>query len=94
MKKNAVLPLPAAMMTQKLAVLADQIGVAAEATLAQAEVTTDALSKLIFVGGSSLMQVVVDALTSRFPEAEVHRGAALTAIVDGLALGTASAFKG
>lgn len=94
LKKNAVLPLPAAMMTQKLAVLADQIGVAAEATLAQAEVTPDALSKLIFVGGSSLMQVVVDALTSRFPEAEVHRGAALTAIVDGLALGTASAFKG
>ncbi|OAN84908.1 Hsp70 family protein [Sulfitobacter geojensis] len=86
LKRKAVLPLPAEMMTAKLAVLADQIGTAAEATLAAAEVEPDAVDKLIFVGGSSLMQVVQDALTTRLPRAQVHRGAALTGIVDGLAL--------
>ena len=86
LKRKAVLPLPAEMMTAKLAVLADQIGTAAEATLAAADVEPDAVDKLIFVGGSSLMQVVQDALTTRLPRAQVHRGAALTGIVDGLAL--------
>ncbi|WP_386624784.1 Hsp70 family protein [Sulfitobacter geojensis] len=86
LKRKAVLPLPAEMMTAKLAVLANQIGTAAEATLAAADVEPDAVDKLIFVGGSSLMQVVQDALTTRLPRAQVHRGAALTGIVDGLAL--------
>ncbi len=85
-KRKAVLPLPVEMMTKKLAGLADQIGAAAEATLTKADVAPDAVDKVIFVGGSSLMQVVEQALTSRFPKAQVHRGAAMTGIVDGLAL--------
>lgn len=92
LKPKAVLPLPTEMMTKKLSKLADQIGEAAEVTLAQAGVEATAVNKLIFVGGSSLMQVVEDALTTRLPSAEVHRGAALTAIVDGLAIGSAEAF--
>ncbi len=88
LKPKAVIPLPAEMMTEKLSALADQIGEAAEATLAQANVAADAVTHIIFVGGSSLMQVVENALTTRLPQANVHRGAALTAIVDGLALAT------
>ncbi len=91
LKRKAVLPLPAEMMTKKLTGLADQIGDAAEAILTQAKVAPESVNKLIFVGGSSLMQVVEDALTSRLPLAELHRGAALTAIVDGLALGAGDA---
>lgn len=90
LQKGAVLPLPAEMMTRKLSKLAVQIGEAAEATLVQADVEPDAVNKLIFVGGSSLMQVVEDALTVRLPKADVHRGAALTAIVDGLAMASAA----
>lgn len=89
LKRGATLPLPAEMMTRKLSGLADQVGDAAEATLAQAQLAPEAVNKLIFVGGSSLMQVVEKALTSRLPKAQVHRGAALTAIVDGLALRSA-----
>ncbi|MBD3665120.1 Hsp70 family protein [Sulfitobacter aestuariivivens] len=89
LKPGARLPLPADWMTRKLAGLADEIGAAATVALRDAGVTPDQVSKLIFVGGSSLMQVVEDALTRRMPTAEVHRGAALTAIVDGLALATA-----
>ncbi|KIN62930.1 Molecular chaperone, DnaK [Sulfitobacter noctilucicola] len=92
LKRKAVLPLPAEMMTKKLSGLANQIGEAAEATLAEAQIAPDAVTHLIFVGGSSLMQVVENALTSRLPSAQVHRGAALTAIIDGLALGTTQAF--
>lgn len=86
LKPKAVIPLPADLMARKLAGLADQIGAAAEATLTQAGVAADAVDKIIFVGGSSLMQVVEQALITRLPAAQVHRGAALTGIVDGLAL--------
>jgi hypothetical chaperone protein len=92
LKPRAVISLPTEMMTKKLSKLALQIGEAAEVTLAQAGVEALDVSKLIFVGGSSLMQVVEDALTTRLPSAEVHRGAAMTAIVDGLAIGSADAF--
>ncbi|MCX7558173.1 Hsp70 family protein [Sulfitobacter sp. F26204] len=93
LKRNAVLPLPAEMMNRKLKVLANKVGEAAEAALAQAGIAPDAVNKLIFVGGSSLMQVVEDALVDRLPCAEVHRGAALTGIVDGLALASGDGWQ-
>jgi hypothetical chaperone protein len=92
LKPRAVLPLPTEMMTKKLSKLADQIGEAALEACARADVKPEAVNKLIFVGGSSLMHVVEDALTTRLPSAQVHRGAAMTAIVDGLAIGSSSAF--
>lgn len=84
LRPGARLPLPADWMTRRLQGLADEVGEAALVAAGNAEVT-----KLIFVGGSSLMQVVEEALRVRFPQAEVHRGAALTGIVDGLALASA-----
>lgn len=93
LKPRAVLPLSADLMARKLLPLADQIGEAAQATLLQAGVPTKDVNKLIFVGGSSLMQVVEDALTTRLPKAQIHRGAALTAIIDGLATATTTAFN-
>lgn len=93
LKPRAVLPLPADMMARKLSGLADQIGDAATATLTQVDIDPEEVTKLIFVGGSSLMQVVEEALTSRLPRAQVHRGPAMTAIVDGLAIGSGTAFQ-
>ncbi len=93
LQKGAVLPLPADMMTKVLSKLADRVGEAAEETISEAGISREDVTKLIFVGGSSLMQVVENALTSRFPAAEVHRGAALTAIVDGLALESGNALR-
>ncbi|UWR15340.1 Hsp70 family protein [Sulfitobacter sp. M368] len=92
LKSGATLPLPAAFMHRKLAPLADQIGEAAQTTLAMADVPATAVNKLIFVGGSGLMQVVEDALRKSFPAAQMHRGAAMTAIVSGLAIRSATAF--
>jgi hypothetical chaperone protein len=94
LKPGATLPLPADWMTARLAPLADEIGAAASDAMATAGVAPEQVDKVIFVGGSSLMQVVENALRMRLPNAEIHRGAALTAIVDGLAIGAATAFDG
>ncbi len=80
------LPLYPLAMTATLSDMAQQIDAAAAVTLESADVAPDEVACLIFVGGSSLMQVVATALTKRLPRAQVHRGAALTAIVEGLAM--------
>ncbi|MGJ8546289.1 MAG: Hsp70 family protein [Sulfitobacter sp.] len=92
LRRGAKLPLPAEQMTQTLSGPAEEIGAAAAATLANAGIEAAAVNKLIFVGGSSLMRVIEEALSARLPNAQIHRGAALTAIVDGLAIAAARAF--
>jgi hypothetical chaperone protein len=93
LKPGAALALPPAFMTRKLAPLADQIGAAALDTLAAADLPPEAVNTLIFVGGSGLMQVVEEAMRSRFAQAQLYRGAAMTAIVSGLALRAGGAFE-
>jgi hypothetical chaperone protein len=92
LKSGATLPLPTEFMNRKLAVYADQIGTAALDTLAMADLPASAVNRLIFVGGSGLMGVVENALRQRLPDARMHRGAAMTAIVSGLAIRSATAF--
>jgi len=88
LEKGLRVPLPAALLSYTLAEMAGQIAQAALDTVEDAA----AVDKLVLVGGSSLMGVVDGALRAAFPRAEVHRGAALTAIVDGLALASDTAF--
>jgi len=65
---------------------------AAVATLKQAGVAPEAVTHLVFVGGSSLMRVTQATLGAAFGHAKVHHGSALTAIVDGLGLAAEGAF--
>ncbi|MFD2741514.1 Hsp70 family protein [Sulfitobacter aestuarii] len=92
LERGLRLPLPAALMGATLAEMAARIAAAARATVEQAGREPEEVSKLIFVGGSSLMSVVDMAMHRAFPQAEAHRGAALTAIADGLTLASVSAF--
>ncbi|AXI40555.1 Hsp70 family protein [Sulfitobacter sp. SK011] len=92
LERGLNLPLPAAMMAATLAQMAGKIADAAMQTVDQAGLAKDDVSRLIFVGGSSLMGVVDAALRREFPKAEVHQAAALTGVVDGLALAAAAAF--
>jgi hypothetical chaperone protein len=85
-------PMPAAMLAYTLGDMAGQIAQAGLETVAQAGMTPADVNKLVFVGGSSLMGVVDTALRGAFPSAQAHRGAALTAIVDGLAIASETAF--
>ncbi|MEO1777135.1 MAG: Hsp70 family protein, partial [Pseudomonadota bacterium] len=87
-ERGLALPLYPVAMAASLAEMAERIGQAAEQTLAAGGVEAEAVTKVIFVGGTSLMQVVQAALTRGMPQAEVHRGAALTAIAQGLAMAT------
>lgn len=57
-------------------------------TLTMATCKPDEITDVIFVGGSSLMGFVTDALKTTFPKAEFHTSAVFTAVVDGLALAT------
>jgi hypothetical chaperone protein len=66
-----------------------QIIAAVNETLTLATCNADEITDVIFVGGSSLMGFVVDALEESFPKAEFHTSAVFTAVVDGLALATA-----
>jgi hypothetical chaperone protein len=89
LKPRAVLPLPNDMMTEILTPHAGTVGQAALDTLQGAGVDPEAVTDLIFVGGSSLMAVIEDEMRRLFPKAALHRGAAMTAIIEGLALATA-----
>ena len=66
-----------------------EMGEAALVTVANAGVAPSDVTHLVFVGGSSLMQVTRDSLGAVFEHAAVHHGSALTAIVDGLSLASA-----
>lgn len=69
-----------------LAEHAAAIRTCAAETLAMAGVEPDQIGKIVFVGGSSLMQVVEGAMIAMFPDAELERAEAFTAVADGLAI--------
>ncbi|MCZ0961359.1 Hsp70 family protein [Paracoccus benzoatiresistens] len=58
-------------------------------TLAGAGVAAGEIGSVVLVGGSSLMGLVTDLAARMLPAARLHRSEAFTAVVDGLALGTA-----
>lgn len=86
-------PLGDALVQDLLSPMAGDMARAALATMGQAGIAPEAVTHVIFVGGSSLMQVTRGALGGVFPQAQVHHGQALTAIVDGLSLASARAFE-
>ncbi len=85
-------PLTTDDLTTSLAGLVAQVRDAAQETITMAETTNDAIDKVIFVGGSSLMIDVQAAMTSLFPQARLEHSDAFTAVVNGLAISAQSAF--
>lgn len=92
-ERGLSVPLGSDLVQNLLGPMAGEMAAAAQVTLKQAEVEPREVTHLVFVGGSSLMQVTRNALQSVFPQAQVHHGHALTAIVDGLSLASARAFE-
>jgi hypothetical chaperone protein len=93
LERGLRVPLPTALMAATLADMAQGIADTALDLATQAHVAPEAVTKLIFVGGSSLMGVIDHAMRRAFPQASVHRGAAMTAVVEGLALAAPHAFS-
>ncbi len=77
-------------MSLTLADHAAQIRACAAETLAMADVTPDRIGKIVFVGGSSLLQVVEHVMVAMFPDAALERTEAFTAVADGLAIAASS----
>ncbi len=77
-------------MSLTLADHAAQIRACAAETLAMADVTPDQIGKIVFVGGSSLLQVVEHVMVAMFPDAALERTEAFTAVADGLAIAASS----
>ncbi|WP_106357597.1 Hsp70 family protein [Yoonia maritima] len=65
---------------------ADEISTCATETLRMADVSPGQIGKIVFVGGSSLLHVVENAMTTIFPHAALERAEAFTAVADGLAI--------
>lgn len=68
---------------------AETIKDAALQTLAAAQISPDQIGQVVFVGGSSLMQVIEDTMVGLFPQAVLERTEAFTAVADGLAIAAA-----
>lgn len=58
-------------------------------TLRMAGIPHDQIGQIVFVGGSSLMQVIETAMVDLFPHAILERTEAFTAVADGLAIAAA-----
>ncbi len=80
------LPLADKNLTRALGPSAFDIRDAALDAVAAAKLQPSDITRVVMVGGSSLMRVVEDAIRAAFPTAEIARREALTAIIDGLAL--------
>lgn len=92
-ERKLAVPLEGDTVAELLSPLTKDMAAAALATIEQAGVAPEDVTHLVFVGGSSLMQVTRSALSAVFPQAAVHHGSALTAIVDGLSLAAEGAFE-
>ncbi|MEM5501472.1 Hsp70 family protein [Ahrensia kielensis] len=79
-------PLNMANLDESLASYAEKISAAASETVKSADLDSNKIDKIIFVGGSSLMQIVKTKVTKQFPNIPILHADAFTAIVDGLAL--------
>ncbi|WP_342069151.1 Hsp70 family protein [Yoonia algicola] len=75
-----------AAMEEVLADHAAQIDACARETLVMADIAPEQITKIVFVGGSSLLSVVEEAMASLFPQAALERAEAFTAVADGLAI--------
>lgn len=79
-------PLTAEDLAAVLAEAGSAIGVAARDTCDMAGLPPEAVEQVVFVGGSSLMGVVVSEMERLFPKAEQRRSDPFTGVVDGLAI--------
>lgn len=74
---------------EDVAELKAELEQAMQQTLDQANLSADQVQDIVFVGGSSLMGFVNDAIHTVFGAPRIHQDAIFTAIVDGLAIQSA-----
>lgn len=93
LEKALSVPLTQADLRTALADHTQAIHTCAVETLRRADVAPNAISTVVFVGGSSLMHVVRDVMRALCPNAALQESAAFTAVASGLAMAAAEADK-
>ncbi|TCL08833.1 putative chaperone protein [Shimia isoporae] len=81
-------PLPTATLTEILAPFGEDLRQGVQDTLKMANLSTGQIDRVIYVGGSSMLHVVSDAVKSVTPEADHSFSEVFTAVTDGLARAT------
>ena len=82
-------PITRASLGHATAPHAARIAECAAEALAMADLPPAAVDAVIFVGGSSLMHAVIDAMRALLPDAALRHSNAFTAVIDGLAIASA-----
>ncbi len=93
LERGLAAPLPQAAMATSLAPAVQSIQDCARETLVQAGVAPDQVTRLVMVGGSSLLGAVQISLRALCPNAKVESENAMTAVADGLALAASEKFS-
>ncbi|MBU0644439.1 MAG: Hsp70 family protein [Alphaproteobacteria bacterium] len=93
-EKGLSAPLTPADLAACLAGNRAELSEAIRDTLALAGLSPEAIGAVVYVGGSSLMDVVARATEEVLPQARALRGDAFTAVIDGLALASSEAREG
>jgi len=93
-EKGLSAPLTPADLAACLAGNRAELSEAIRDTLALAGLSPEAIGAVVYVGGSSLMDVVARATEEVLPQARALRGEAFTAVIDGLALASSEARQG
>lgn len=89
-EKGLSAPLTPADLATCLAGNRAELSEAIRDTLALAGLAPEAIGAVVYVGGSSLMDVVARATEEVLPQARALRGEAFTAVIDGLALASSA----
>ena len=84
LEKGLALDLTEDDLNRVLAESAAEIASAAQEALRVANIRPDQITRVVMVGGSSLMHVIEFAIRATLPNAQIDRSDAFTAIVDGL----------
>lgn len=88
-ERGLSIPLAHGALASVLAPSAIALRGAALETLRKADLDATQINRVIYVGGSSLMTMVSDAMTAQFPNAEHTYSEVFTAVTGGLALASA-----
>ncbi|MCH2094171.1 MAG: Hsp70 family protein [Rhodobacteraceae bacterium] len=85
-ERGLTIDLPKAALTAELASYGHEIATCALDTLTKAGCTADSIDQIVYVGGSSLLMPVRDAIQGRLPDAQPLTAEVFTAVVHGLAI--------
>ncbi|WP_406649758.1 Hsp70 family protein [Aliisedimentitalea scapharcae] len=92
LERGLTVPLSSEALNRSLSDQVSEITDHATQALTLAEIAPPRINRIVLVGGSSLLDAIATDLRQLCPNARIYNANAMTAVADGLALASASAF--